>query len=46
MQIDIEPWGGIAVMFCDRRLVVLVDRLDAWAAWDGRLMWRVTVGQA
>jgi hypothetical protein len=46
MTIQHEPWGGLAIMWADGRLTILIDVHDAWAAWDGRLVWRVPVGLA
>jgi hypothetical protein len=46
MKIQHEAWGGIAVMWAEGRLTMLVDVRDAWMAWDGRLLRRVSVGQA
>ena len=46
MRVEIEAWGGIAVLWNEGRLTMLVDVRDAWLAWEGRLMWRVVVGEA
>lgn len=46
MQIQREPWGGIAIMWAGGRLTLLFDVHDAWAAWDGQLVRRVQVGLA
>jgi hypothetical protein len=46
MTIDIEPWGGIAISWANGRATLLVDVRDAWLAWDGRIVRRLTVGVA
>lgn len=46
MRIEVEPWGGIAVMWLGGRATLLVDCRDAWLAWDGRLVRRVPTGAA
>jgi hypothetical protein len=46
MKVEAEAWGGIAVLWVDGRLTLLVDLRDAWLAWDGRLMRRIVVGRA
>lgn len=46
MTIEIEEWGGIAIVWAGGRGTILVDVHDAWLAWDGRLVRRVAVGLA
>jgi hypothetical protein len=46
MQVQSEARGGIAIMWADGQLTMLVDVRDAWLAWNGRLVCRVAVGLA
>jgi hypothetical protein len=46
MQVQQEAWGGIAVMWAEGKLTMLLDMRDAWLAWRGKLVRRVVVGLA
>ena len=45
MHIELEPWGGLVVRW-DSGWTLLVDPLAVWLCYEGRILWKVPVGQA